>query len=163
MAKLKYADRVAISDIVAGTRQWAAMSQGKFGEALGVTAKQVSRYESAAAVPPESRLKRIFHIGLKVAAPFIQHLPGYVPAILTVEAIREITEAVRRERETDKETSESIDKLTTQIADQTEAACKAREAKEQGSGYEASEEGPKYADLDSIACSTVKFPSSDID
>lgn len=155
--------KVAISNVIAALRNHAAMTTREFGDTIGVTAKQVRRYEAAEAVPPQSRLKRIFHIGLKIAAPFIHQLPGYVPAILTVEAISEITEAVRREREADKEESERIEKLATKVAEQVETACKAREDKERqqesGSKEGVRKEDTKFTDLDSVTVSSVKFPA----
>lgn len=127
-SKIPVEDRIPISNIIAQTRFLAGMTQKKFGEHLGVTAKQVRRYEAAEAIPKESKLRKVFHIGLKVAAPFIHQLPGYVPAMLTLEAINEITEAVRKEKEQEEHDKARIDEITTQIAEQTEAACKARES-----------------------------------
>ncbi len=158
---MKQEVKIPIANIIAAVRQHSAMSTAQFGEAIGVTAKQVRRYEAAESAPPQSRLKKIFHIGLKIAAPFIQQLPGYVPAILTVEAISEITEAVRRERESDKEESERIDKLATKVSEQVEAACKARDIKEGKVPSEAQQTSSGYTDIDSVTASREKLPTED--
>lgn len=119
--------KVAISNIISAVRAVADMTQKEFGEHLGVTAKQVRRYEGAESTPPQSRLKRLFHIGLKIAAPIVEQLPYYAPAVLTLEVINEIRENVRKEHEQEASEKARIEELSSEIAAKVEKACQARD------------------------------------
>jgi transcriptional regulator with XRE-family HTH domain len=127
MPKLTVDEKTAVSNIVSAVRSSAGMTQRDFGSRIGVKPKQVGRYESAKAVPSKSTLKKIFHVGWKLAVPLIERLPYYTPAVLTWEVINEIKDAVKKEHEQEEQQKARIEEITSAIAEQTEAACKARE------------------------------------
>lgn len=119
--------KIAVSNILSAVRSASGMTQKQMGKELGVAAKQVRRYEFGEVMPPESRLKRIFHIGLKLAVPIIERLPYYVPVVLTWEVINEIREAVRKEQAQEASEKARLEEITSEIAAQTEKACQARD------------------------------------
>lgn len=127
--KVPFESRQAISNVIASVRDHAMMTQKQFGAEISVCPKQISRYESASALPKASRLKAIFRIGLKIGAPYIHMLPGHIPAVLTPEVIDEITKLVSKEREQEDVEKTRIEEITTKLASQTEEACQARDDK----------------------------------
>lgn len=127
--KVPFDDRIVISNVIASVRDHGMMTQKQFGDAVGVKSRQVSRYESAAAIPRGNILKAIFRIGLKIAAPHIHKLPGRIPAVLTPEVIDEITKLVSQEREQEEIEKARIEEITTKLASQIEEACQARDNK----------------------------------